>query len=128
MSPTHFPNPEFLRRPPSFIELLPLAINACGAAGRLLWFNRRAANLWGREPLVGDDAERFCGSHRVFMNGRVVARHDLPMAHVLRTGVAISGVEAEVERPDGTSVWAMVHIESIKGIGKGWYWGYQLLP
>jgi hypothetical protein len=36
------------------------------------------------------------------------------MAIVLRTGIAIRGVEGRVERPDGSHVWAMVHIEPVK--------------
>jgi PAS domain S-box-containing protein len=37
----------------------------------------------------------------------------MPMAAVLRSGVAVRGVEAQVERPDGSRVWAMVHIEPV---------------
>jgi PAS domain-containing protein len=33
---------------PDFIEKLPIAIYACDAHGRILWFNARAVELWGR--------------------------------------------------------------------------------
>jgi PAS domain S-box-containing protein len=36
------------------------------------------------------------------------------MAQVLRTGVPVRGAEVRVERPDGTSVWAVVHIEPVR--------------
>lgn len=36
------------------------------------------------------------------------------MAGVLRAGVAIRGVEGEVQPPDGSRAWAMVHIEPVK--------------
>jgi PAS domain S-box-containing protein len=103
-----------LQASPDFIEKLPLAIYACDAAGRILWFNSRAAILWGRVPMVGDDSEKFCGSHRLYFDGRQISREETPMAAVLRTGEAIRGAEGRVERPDGSSVWATVHIEPVK--------------
>jgi PAS domain S-box-containing protein len=97
-----------------FLESLPLAIYACGADGRLLWFNKRACELWGRTPLVGDPSERYCGSHKLFFAERQITREQTPMAEVLRTGVPVRGAEARLERPDGTSAWAMVHIEPVR--------------
>jgi hypothetical protein len=63
-----------LSTPPDFIHLLPLAVYACDAGGRILWFNERAAELWGRAPRVGDDAERFCGSHKLYFGGKFTPR------------------------------------------------------
>ncbi len=37
------------------------------------------------------------------------------MAAVLRTGEPARDVEGEMERPDGTRIWAMFHIEPVKG-------------
>ena len=109
-----FAKPEFLQAPPDFLELLPLAIYACGSDGRILWFNRRASELWGRRPVIGDPSERHCGSHKVFLNGQLVARDETPMACVLRTGTRVEGAEARFERPDGTSVWATLHIAPVE--------------
>jgi len=109
-----FAKPEFLQAPPDFLELLPLAVYACGGDGRVLWFNRRASELWGRRPVVGDPSERFCGSYKVFLNGQLVARDQTPMAFVLRTGIPVEGSEAQIERPDGTSVWATMHIAPVE--------------
>jgi len=99
---------------PDFIDLLPIAIYACDAEGRILWFNARAAEIWGRRPAIGDDGERFCGSHKLYFDGRPITRAETPMAMVLRTGEAVSGVGGRLERPDGSSVWAAVHISPIK--------------
>jgi PAS domain S-box-containing protein len=106
--------PGVLKAPPDFIEKLPLAIYACDAAGRIRWFNSKAAELWGRAPRLHDDTEQFCGSYKLYLDGRAIARAETPMAAVLRTGEAVRGVEARVERPDGSSVWATVHIEPIE--------------
>jgi PAS domain S-box-containing protein len=100
---------------PAWIELLPVGIYACEASGRVCWFNRRAAELWGRTPKIGDDAERFCGSFRLYgLEGTLIRRDETPMAQALRTGESIEAAEATVERPDGSRVVAMVHINPIK--------------
>ncbi len=104
-----------LAAPPVFVEMLPVAIYACDASGRVRWFNRRAAELWGREPRIGDDTELFCGSFKLFhLDGRLISREESPMAHVLKTGTPVHGREATVEKPDGSRVIAMVHIDPIK--------------
>ena len=113
--PASFTRSAVLSKPPvEFIEKLPLAIYACDAEGRILWFNARAAKLWGREPRIGDDSERYCGSCKLYFNGRQTAREETPMAAVLRTGVAVREAQGLVERPDGSAIWAMMHIEPVK--------------
>jgi PAS domain S-box-containing protein len=98
----------------SFVEQLPVAIYACDAAGRILWFNSRAAELWGRTPTIGGDSELFCGSYKLYFDGHLITREQSPMAEVLRTGVPVRGVEGRVERPDRSHIWAVVHITPIE--------------
>jgi PAS domain S-box-containing protein len=115
---THFTvgmaRPSVLFDSPELAELLPIAIYACDADGRILWFNRKATDLWGRTPRVGQDAEQFCGSYRLYFRGKLTPSFECPMAHVLRTGEAVRGVEGLIERPDGSRIWATVHIEPIE--------------
>ena len=99
---------------PDFIDLLPLAIYACDAEGRILWFNSRAVEMWGREPRLNDDADKFCGSYKLYFGGRETPLPECPMAHALRTGQSVRGVEGKIERPDGSSTWATVYIEPIE--------------
>ena len=96
-----------------FIERLPIAIYACDAQGRILWFNTRAAELWGRAPRIGDDSELYCGSYKLYFDGPPVSREQTPMAQVLKTGASIRGIEARVERPDGSHVRAVAHIAPV---------------
>jgi PAS domain S-box-containing protein len=104
-----------LREAPDFIGFLPIAIYACDALGRVRWFNERAVELWGRRPAIGDDSELFCGSFKLFgLDGTLILRNETPMAHVLRTGEPVHGREATVERPDGSRVVAMVHIDPVR--------------
>jgi PAS domain S-box-containing protein len=104
-----------LAAPPLFVEMLPMAIYACDASGRICWFNRRAAELWGREPRIGDDTDLFSRSFKLFdLDGRLISHDESPMAEVLKTGTPVHGREATVEKPDGSSFVAMVHIDPIK--------------
>lgn len=101
--------------PAPILDLLPVAIYICGADGTIQYFNRKAAELWGREPVVGDLAERFFGSHRMFrMDGGPLPHEQCSMAEALRTGVPACGVEVVIERPDGARSIALVNIEPIK--------------
>src|SRR5665213_202098 len=89
----------------ALLDLLPVGIYTCDRDGRIESFNRRAAALWGREPKLRDPAELFCGSHQIYrLDGVAVPRAEIPMAEVLRTGIAAADVEAIVERPDGTRI------------------------
>jgi PAS domain S-box-containing protein len=99
--------------PPDFLERLPMAIYACDAAGRVLWFNTKASELWGRSPRIGDDSELYCGSYKLYFDGGLITRAETPMAEVIRTGIPIRGVEGRVERRDGSHIWAVVHITPV---------------
>ena len=107
-------SPSLLGCPPGILEFIPGAIYACDAAGRILWFNRKAVDLWGRAPSIGDDTELFCGSYKWLLNGRQIEREDTPMAFVLKAGAAVHGVDGTIERPDGSQIAAVVHIEPVK--------------
>jgi two-component sensor histidine kinase len=101
--------------PPSFIENLPLAIYACDAKGRMRWFNKRAAELWGRAPRTQDDAELFCGSHKLYtLDGVPIGRTETPMASVLQSGNPLHGKHVIFERPDGSRVSATLYIDPVK--------------
>lgn len=122
-------NPQaLLQTAPEFIELLPVAAYACDAEGRILWFNQRAAEMWGRTPCVGDASERFCGSWKLYFGGRTITHAETPMADVLRTGRAVHGAEGLVERPDGSQVWATVHIDPVKDAKGELLGAIKLLP
>ena len=96
--------------PPDMVELLPIAAYACDADGRLLWFNQRAARLWGRVPPTGKAGELFCGAQKLYIDGRLIDRHASPMAQALARGEAVEGLEAVMERPDGSRSWVAIQI------------------
>lgn len=100
----------------ALFELGPIAIYSCDATGVIDKFNRRAVELWGREPASGDHYEKFCGSHKLYRtDGSFMPRADCPMAQVVR-GLRANVQEEEIliERPDGTRITASVNIVSLK--------------
>src|SRR3546814_9823092 len=61
--PRASPHSSLLDTPPEIIDMLPAATYACDAAGRVLWFNRRAAELWrSEERRVGKGGVSTCRS------------------------------------------------------------------
>jgi signal transduction histidine kinase/PAS domain-containing protein len=90
------------------IDAIPVAVYVCDHTARIVGFNRRAAELWGREPARD---ERFCGSLRMIRtDGSVLPHHECPMADVLRTGEGVRDASVIVERPDGSRVGVNVTI------------------
>jgi PAS domain S-box-containing protein len=97
------------------LRILPVAVYVCDAEGRILRFNPKAAELWGREPAIGERDERFCGSHRLFWpDGRPLPLAETPMATALKTGVGARDGEAVIERPDGSRVTVSLNIEPLR--------------
>lgn len=98
------------------IELFPMAAYAVRAPdGVIVWFNSRAAALWGRAPVIGDTDERFCGAHTLYRpDGTYMAHCDTPVAVALATGASVHDEEVVIARPDGSRVTVSVHIDPIR--------------
>ncbi len=96
----------------TLFDLGPVAVYSCDRAGVIQNFNRRAAELWGRVPAVGDTDERFCGSFKLFRpDGSFMPHERCPMAEVV-AGTISEARDAEViiERPDGSQVTVIVNV------------------
>ena len=94
---------------------LPIGVYICDAPdGSLRFWNRRAVELWGREPVRGDPQQRFCGSLRLFqLDGTPLAHASGPMADALRSGEPHTG-HVVIERPDGSRVTVRVRITPLR--------------
>lgn len=92
--------------------LVPVAVYSCDAFGVIQTFNRRAVELWGREPEPGDTDERFCGSLKLIRpDGSYLPHDQCPVALVLRSEIPeVSDAEVIIERPDGTQVTVVVNV------------------
>jgi two-component system, LuxR family, sensor kinase FixL len=54
-SPRHRNDSQFCH----LLEVMPAAAYTCDADGLITAFNRRAVELWGRAPQVGDPVDRY---------------------------------------------------------------------
>lgn len=101
--------------PEQLLQLLPVAVYVCDRDGVILRYNRRAAELWGREPKLRDPTERFNGSLRLYRPDGTVLPHDQgPMGIVLRTGAPMRDQEVGLERPDGSRVVVLVDVDPLR--------------
>ena len=83
------------------LEALPAAVYTTDALGKITYFNRAAAELAGREPVIGED--EWCVTFRLFTaDGQPLPHEDCPMAVALKENRPVRGVEAMAQRPDGT--------------------------
>ncbi len=100
----------------TLFEVSPVALYSCDTSGTIQKFNRNAAELWGREPALGDTDERFCGSFKMFRtNGSFMPHEQCPMAEVLSGKIPeVRDTEVLIERPNGSQVTVIVNIRPVK--------------
>ena len=96
-------------------DMGPVAIFSCDHGGMLQNFNRRAAELWGREPKCGEGGEKYCGSVKLYhADGRPLPHEESPIIEVLHTGIAVKDAEVFIERPDGSRIAVVVTFAPLK--------------
>ncbi|MEG9327315.1 PAS domain S-box protein [Salinimicrobium catena] len=79
----------------------PVAFYTCDAHGKISYYNRSAAALWGREPVVGE--ESWCGSLKLCSpDGSPLPKEDSPMARAAKEERLQKRFEIKVELPDGS--------------------------
>jgi signal transduction histidine kinase len=97
------------------VEVMPVAVYVCDAAGRVQSYNKRAVELWGREPSLGGLAQLYCGSLRLYTpDGTLIPDDQSKMAEVLRTGIEARDLEVLMERPDGSRITVLVNIVPLR--------------
>src|SRR5262245_17169039 len=82
---------------------LPAAIFVTDASGRITYYNQAAVGLCGRRPELGKDrwfdlARPYCA------DGKPARLADCPTEIALRRGKSVRGLEAILERADGTRI------------------------
>jgi PAS domain S-box-containing protein len=96
------------------LDLLPVATCICDLAGRIIQYNRRAVDLWGREPAIGETHRQFSRGAKYFRpDGSELPRDQIPMAKALATGSTIHESEILIERADGTRVVIVASIDPL---------------
>src|SRR5664279_4589813 len=106
-----------LRASDGILDLLPIATFICDARGRILQYNRRAAEIWGQTPAPGQTHDEFRQTSQFRqLDGQTMARSLL--SEVLETGVAVRDAERMVVRADGSKLYVSVNIDPLRN-GKG---------
>jgi PAS domain S-box-containing protein len=96
-------------------DLGPVAIFSCDHEGVIQNYNRRAAELWGRESEGGEGGARNCGPLKLYQaDGRPLPHEESPIVEVLKTGIVIKEAEFFIERPDGSDVPVAVTVAPLK--------------
>jgi PAS domain S-box-containing protein len=105
---------ETLRAADVVLDLLPVATCICDLQGRIVQYNRRALEIWGRAPQPGETHAHFIGASKFFrLDGQSLAPREIPMSEVLATGKAVRDEEVLVERPDGVRIMVEVSIDPL---------------
>jgi PAS domain S-box-containing protein len=82
---------------------LPAAIHTTDTSGRITYYNKAAADLWGASPELNKDKCSDVG--RLYHeDGTLVPPDECPTSVCLTAGRAIEGREALFERPDGKRI------------------------
>ena len=90
------------------VVLMPAAVYTCDLEGRITFYNRRAVEIWGREPELED---RFCAAWRLWRTDGTLLPHDqTPMATCVREGLSVKGMTIVVEQSNGHRAVVSVNI------------------
>src|SRR6516164_9539787 len=99
----------------SALDGIPTGFCVCRADGALVRYNKRAVELWGRGPGLGDVGEFSETKFRRYTaQGVPLPFAASPVAVALRSGVTVRGVELLIERPDGSQVPVLMNVAPLK--------------
>lgn len=102
----------YAARAEQLATLIPVGVFACDAQGRITFYNRRAAELWGRAPALDRDDGSYCGAARVWrLDGSLMARNETPTAQAIALGKRVRDQELILERPDGSRLACSMSVE-----------------
>jgi PAS domain S-box-containing protein len=97
------------------LDAIPTGLCVCTADAALIRYNKRAVELWGRAPRLGDPSEQFGRDFRRYKaDGGPLPFAATPVANVLRSGQRIVGAEVIIERPDGSRVPVLMNASPLK--------------
>jgi PAS domain S-box-containing protein len=101
-----------LRASDEILEMLPIATCVCDSAGRIVQYNQRAVELWGRAPEPGQTHDQFVAQCRFFGGEGEELPHS-KLAEVLKTGRAVRDEEVTVVRTDGKDIAVLINIDPL---------------
>ncbi len=97
------------------LDAIPNGFCVCRADSGLVRYNRRAVELWGRTPPLGDPNDQYGSSFRRYgADGEPLPFESTPVATALRTGEPVAGAELVIERPDGSRIPVLMNAAPIQ--------------
>ncbi len=97
------------------LDAIPTAVCVCTADAALIRYNRRAVEIWGRAPRIGDATEQSATLFRRFApGGDRLSFAATPVGTAMRTGERVLGAELFIERPDGTRIPVLMNVAPVK--------------
>lgn len=103
---------QVLRASDDILEKLPVAVCICDLEGRIIQYNNRAVEIWGRIPKPGETHDVFT-AHTTFYDPDGRRLSESKLRHVLRTGKALRDEEMLVDQPDGTRCAVLLNIDPL---------------
>ncbi len=96
------------------LDILPIGLCIYDRAGHIVQYNRHAVEIWGRAPKLGQTREQFTAASKFFwLDGRPMARSEMPLTTVLEQGTSIRGREMIVELPTGVRRVVSLNIDPL---------------
>lgn len=97
------------------VSAIPAGVYACDSEGRIIYHNRRAAELSGCEPPLSAGAWRFLEPHdKHYRDPAGIPGPDAPMKAVLATGEAVVNRELVLQRSDASRIDVLVNIAPLR--------------
>jgi len=106
--------PGFTDMPAGLLDAIPVAILIADADGRLVRFNRRAAQLWGEALQPGVRLEECSALQILSAKGELLPYAETPVARALRTGVPEAERVLELGLPGGGRAVCLVNSEPLR--------------
>ena len=102
------------------LDAIPTGFCVCTVGSGLIRYNKRAVELWGRAPRLGDPSEQFGSAFRRYgPDGEPVSFAAAPVGRALHSGEQVIGAELIIERPDGTRVPVLMNVAPLKDASGG---------
>ena len=99
------------------LDAIPTAFCVCATDSSLVRYNRRAVEIWGRTPQIGDSGEQSAKTfHRYSADGIPLQFATTPAGNAMRTGEPILGAELVIVRPNGSRVPVLMNVAPLKDL------------
>jgi PAS domain S-box-containing protein len=97
------------------LDAIPTGFCVCRSDSGLVRYNRRAVDLWGHAPALGDPSQQYGAAFRRYRpDGEPLHFDSTPVGRAMRSGERVVGAELVIERPDGSLVPVLMNVEPLK--------------